>query len=522
MKLIIVFVLCCFSCPEPPTATADYSTTTVKPTPSPTLPILTDNLTTEQMIATTDLRTKPSTGTLSTSLPVTVKTTGPVVTSTMAVSEEEDAITESTSTAHEREYTTGQTSIPPLTDDVTTNFISELPSTALSQTTSSKVTEITSKETESPEKPTEINFSTQQTTMPTPSITTEVPMTTKPDTAALSTTTNPQTQFPPSASSSTTAITQHTPPADTPPTTQLPNTLPTQDSTQEVTHTLVVVSTLKPKTASDSTTETIHSSSVALPSHTTRPTYTTVPTHTIPTTRTTLPTLTTLPPYTTLPPHTEPPSESVGCGGTLLEDSGSFSSQNWPETYPVNVDCEWTIELPNTSKIIEITFDHSVFGLAGRMPNCSKDWIKVYDGHSYEDDSWGPLCSFWKPDPIKTTSHRAMVVFHAGRRHNKSRKGFRLIFSSVDGPTTEPPFTDSVTTATDVPSEANEVTTRAVTTAVTVESTATTITEVGTETPEDVCSVAPPPHNVEGKYIIATRMFVAVLIIICQLLLTFT
>ncbi len=161
----------------------------------------------------------------------------------------------------------------------------------------------------------------------------------------------------------------------------------------------------------------------------------------------------------------------------------------------MNMDCEWTIELPDSSKIIEITFDNSVFGIAGKMPDCAKDWIKVYDGHNYDDEWWGPLCSFWKPDPIKTTSHRAMVVFHTGPRHNKSRKGFRLIFSSADEPTTEPYFTTGSTTlTTKSPSKAQPITTAPETT--TVEA---MTTELGTETPEsNMCYVPPPPPSTEG------------------------
>lgn len=122
------------------------------------------------------------------------------------------------------------------------------------------------------------------------------------------------------------------------------------------------------------------------------------------------------------------------CGGDLRTANGTFQTLNWPQTYPVNVDCEWNIEIPDTTKVIEISFDRTVFGIAGSLPDCPKDWVKVYDGHEVsETSSWGPFCHYRVPDTIKTSSHRAKVHFHAGPAHNPSRRGFRASYISVDG-----------------------------------------------------------------------------------------
>ena len=121
-----------------------------------------------------------------------------------------------------------------------------------------------------------------------------------------------------------------------------------------------------------------------------------------------------------------------------------FQTLNWPQTYPVNVDCEWNIEIPDTTKVIEISFDSTVFGIAGSLPDCPKDWVKVYDGHEVsETSSWGPYCHYRIPDTIKTMSHRAKVHFHAGPAHNPSRRGFRASFVSVDG-AYQPPVVQEV------------------------------------------------------------------------------
>ena len=142
---------------------------------------------------------------------------------------------------------------------------------------------------------------------------------------------------------------------------------------------------------------------------------------------------TTAPPTVTTEPPTTPQPQ---CGGKLNSSSGDFQTLNWPETYPVNVDCEWTIELPDGSKVVEISFDSSVYGIAGRMPDCEKDWIKIYDGLDTDTARmWGPLCYFTLPSDIKTSSNNAKVLFHAGPGHSPSRKGFKATYRSVDGTT---------------------------------------------------------------------------------------
>ena len=149
---------------------------------------------------------------------------------------------------------------------------------------------------------------------------------------------------------------------------------------------------------------------------------------------------TTLPPTSppTLPPTTPPSSQ---CGGILNSANGSFQSTNWPETYPNNIDCEWRITLPDSNKLIEIKCEDDPFGIAGTFPECAKDHLKIYDGHSTQDTLKGTFCHFTKPGTISMSSNRAMAVFHAGPNHSSSRKGFNCTFTSVNPPTVPPTST---------------------------------------------------------------------------------
>ncbi len=115
----------------------------------------------------------------------------------------------------------------------------------------------------------------------------------------------------------------------------------------------------------------------------------------------------------------------------MTTSSGTFQTPNWPETYPVNIDCEWRIQLPDESKVVEIRCEESPFGIAGSLPACSKDYLKFYDGHSKQDTVFGPFCHYAKPSTATMSSNKAMAIFYAGPRHSAARRGFKCSFQSI-------------------------------------------------------------------------------------------
>ena len=123
----------------------------------------------------------------------------------------------------------------------------------------------------------------------------------------------------------------------------------------------------------------------------------------------------------------------------MTTSSGTFQTPNWPETYPNNIDCEWRIQLPDASKVVEIRCEDDPFGIAGSLPACEKDFLKFYDGHSKQDTEFGPFCYFTKPSTAVMSSNKAMAVFHSGPRHSSSRRGFKCSFQSIDVSSTPPP-----------------------------------------------------------------------------------
>ena len=87
--------------------------------------------------------------------------------------------------------------------------------------------------------------------------------------------------------------------------------------------------------------------------------------------------------------------------------------------------------------------DEGPFGIAGFLPACDKDFLKLYDGHGTQDLEFGPFCHYTKPITTIMSSNKAMPIFHAGPKHYAVCKGFKCSFQStnqydVDWPKTYP------------------------------------------------------------------------------------
>lgn len=65
--------------------------------------------------------------------------------------------------------------------------------------------------------------------------------------------------------------------------------------------------------------------------------------------------------------------QSVGCGGILTHPNGTISTPNYPNGYPLNLQCNWTIQAPPGYNI-EINFQEVDLETSSE---CSYDFIKV-------------------------------------------------------------------------------------------------------------------------------------------------
>ena len=140
-------------------------------------------------------------------------------------------------------------------------------------------------------------------------------------------------------------------------------------------------------------------------------------------------------PMTTMQPTTQSPTTVSPtlpriCGGDISEYSGTIASNNWPRTYPINMDCEWTLRTPASNQVLKLSFQTSAYGIASNMPRCTKDWVRITSHGSNE--TWGPFCGFGIPSNITIKTDEVVIRFHAGPKHGSARKGFSIIYEVWD------------------------------------------------------------------------------------------
>ncbi|WAR06690.1 CUBN-like protein, partial [Mya arenaria] len=114
----------------------------------------------------------------------------------------------------------------------------------------------------------------------------------------------------------------------------------------------------------------------------------------------------------------------VTCGGQLAltadNPTGTFTSPNYPQNYPHNVDCIWVITVPANERIqVDFIEDFSI----EIHSNCNYDFIELRDGGTINSESLGRLCGYSHPNTVVTTGN----VLYARFRTDASvpRMGFK-------------------------------------------------------------------------------------------------
>lgn len=67
-------------------------------------------------------------------------------------------------------------------------------------------------------------------------------------------------------------------------------------------------------------------------------------------------------------------STRIGCGNVHVTETGEITSKNYPNLYPNNEDCEWTISMPEGNRV-SLKFIER-FSLE-QSANCTKDYIQA-------------------------------------------------------------------------------------------------------------------------------------------------
>ncbi|XP_021504160.1 cubilin isoform X2 [Meriones unguiculatus] len=114
-------------------------------------------------------------------------------------------------------------------------------------------------------------------------------------------------------------------------------------------------------------------------------------------------------------------SSPSGCGGTLMGDHGIFSSPDYPQAYPNNTHCEWTIIAPS-GRPLSLGF---LFVSIDPPGGCDHNYLILYNGPDDRSPPYGPFCGIdINIAPFRASSSQVFVRFHA--EYTTTLSGFEI------------------------------------------------------------------------------------------------
>ncbi|XP_078582053.1 cubilin-like isoform X2 [Branchiostoma floridae x Branchiostoma japonicum] len=112
-------------------------------------------------------------------------------------------------------------------------------------------------------------------------------------------------------------------------------------------------------------------------------------------------------------------TDGLGCGGILHGNTGTLMSPNYPQNYPHNLECEWTINV-DPGYHVSLNFDPNFFIEAHSA--CAYDYVMIRDGENENGDDLGTFCANNVPPPVQSTSNVMFVKFRSD--YSSSGMGF--------------------------------------------------------------------------------------------------
>lgn len=106
---------------------------------------------------------------------------------------------------------------------------------------------------------------------------------------------------------------------------------------------------------------------------------------------------------------------SINCNRTIFADSGIIESPNFPNDYPNNLNCSWTVFV-NQGNTISMEFSHFDFENVMHYDNetgahlCNFDYLEITDVTDAKEPvhSRGKFCNI-APEPFNTTTERVVL-----------------------------------------------------------------------------------------------------------------
>uniref|UniRef100_A0A452U8T7 Cubilin n=1 Tax=Ursus maritimus TaxID=29073 RepID=A0A452U8T7_URSMA len=122
-------------------------------------------------------------------------------------------------------------------------------------------------------------------------------------------------------------------------------------------------------------------------------------------------------------------TQTLGCGGILHSDNGTIRSPHWPQTFPENSRCSWTV-ITHESQQLEISFDNN-FMIPSGDGRCQTSFVKVWAGTEEVDKTLlATSCGNVAPASILTPRNAFTAVFQS---QETPAQGFSASFVSRCG-----------------------------------------------------------------------------------------
>ena len=104
-------------------------------------------------------------------------------------------------------------------------------------------------------------------------------------------------------------------------------------------------------------------------------------------------------------------------------ESGQLKSPKFPNNYPNDKICYWTITVPFGFSVY-LSFE--IFEVSINPPPCKYDYVEIRDGGDRTSKLLGRFCGKTLPGSITSTGNQLFVKFHSDS--SASKKGFSASF----------------------------------------------------------------------------------------------
>ncbi|KAM5131183.1 procollagen C-endopeptidase enhancer 1 isoform 2-T2 [Callospermophilus lateralis] len=111
------------------------------------------------------------------------------------------------------------------------------------------------------------------------------------------------------------------------------------------------------------------------------------------------------------------------CGGDVTGESGYVASEGFPNLYPANKECIWTITVPE-GQTVSLSF--RVFDLE-LHPSCRYDALEVFAGSGTSGQRLGRFCGTFRPAPLVAPGNQVTLRMTADE--GTGGRGFLLWYS---------------------------------------------------------------------------------------------